>query len=251
MYHLYGTHQLVSKLVKESPEKAVDILTRCCADSKVLEEINAYLLQPKPTQREVPALLPGGLDITFGSPASPSVDSSRHAGSPLPRQRLARRPSSYSTTYPLSPPRSASSVTSHSTRNEISMGEYILLLLFGGTEVEEHLVRMRLAQTRYSVIRGDVVQKRGLDTMCTLVQPDFNEVYVPSRTAAGFDLVPTSCSIELTWRRPRSDSTHNTIFYVVPQEALDTDLLLGCEDSGEGIPGAYIHIHYGQGRSFG
>ncbi|CAN9293775.1 unnamed protein product [Alternaria alternata] len=72
MYHLYGTHQLVSKLVKESPEKAVDILTRCCADSKVLEEINAYLLQPKPTQREVPALLPSGLDITFGSPASPA-----------------------------------------------------------------------------------------------------------------------------------------------------------------------------------
>jgi hypothetical protein len=240
MYHYYGTHQLVSKLVKESPEKAGDILTRCCEDTKVLEEINAYLLQPRPAHHEAPALLQGGLDITFGSPPSPSVNSSHHTGSPLPRQGLTRRPSSNPTTYPLSPPRSASSVASHSTRNETSTGQYILLLLFGGTEVEEQLVRMKLAPIKYSAIRGDVVQKRGLDAMCTLIQSEVNEVYVPRRAAVGFDLVPASCSIELTWRRPRSDSTHSTIFYVVPQEALDTDILLGYEDSGEGYTGVYM-----------
>ena len=238
MYHYYGTHHLVSKLVKESPEKAGDILTRCCEDSKVLEEINAYLLQPKPTQRETPPTLPRNLDITFGSPPSPSVHSSHHTGSPLPRQRPTRHLSSNQAVYH-TPPRSVSSVASHSTRSEPSLVEYIILLPYGGTEVEEHLVRMKFAPIQYSVLREDVVFARHIDATCELNEPEPNEVYVPRRDGKGVELALASCSIKLTWRRPRRNSTHQTIFYVVPKEALDIDVLLGYEDSGEGNPGVY------------
>ena len=103
----------------------------------------------------------------------------------------------------------------------------------------EHMVRMKDASIMYSVIRDDVVGKRNLEESPGLVQAEVTHVDVPHRPSGQNQLVPVSCAIELTWRRPHSDSTHNTLFYVVPNGAIDTDILLGYKDSGEGIAGVY------------
>jgi len=98
---------------------------------------------------------------------------------------------------------------------------------------------MRSASIKFSVIGGDVVGKRNLEDSFNLSQAEFTHVEVPHRVTGETQLVPVSCAIELTWRRPHRNTTHNTLFYVVPKEVLDIDILLGYEDSGEGIAGVY------------
>jgi hypothetical protein len=226
----------------------VDILTRCCEDSKILDEVTSHLLQPRSRQYEAPAPTPPAnrLDITFAPPVSPSSHGSHHTGTPPPRQRPPRRLSS--TTYPLSPPGTASSVTSHSTKDGSSSGEYILLPTRVGDKVVEVTVRMKSAPIKYSVIRDDVVGRRNLEDSFPLSQAEVTDVEVPHRASGGVQLVQVHWSIDLTWRRPHSDSTHGTIFYLVPKEVLDVDMCLGCDDSG---PGVYIQCIDQRVRPFG
>jgi hypothetical protein len=237
----YGTHQLVTQLVDSNPRKAVDILTRCCEESKILEEVTSYLLQPRARQFEVSTPPANRFDITFAPPLSPSSHGSHHTGTPPPRQRLPRRPSS--TTYPLSPPATASSVTSHSTRSGSGLGEYILLPTVVEGQVVEVPVRMKTASITYSVIRDDVVGKRNLEESFGLSPAEVAQVPVPHRVSGGVQVVPVSWSIDLTWRRPHSDSTHSTIFYLVPKEVIDVDMYLGYDDSGDGGPGVYTQCN--------
>jgi hypothetical protein len=234
----YGIHHLVTELVENSPKKAADILTRCCEErEKVFQEVTTFLLQSRPRQYEASNPPANRFDITFARPVSPSSHGSHHTGSPPPLQRPPRRSSS--TTYPFSRSGTASSVTSHSTRNENGSGEYILLPTLVGTKVVEQKVRMKSAPIKYSVIRDDVVGKRNLDDSSNLNSAELIQVEVPHRASGGIQIVPTSWSIHLTWRRPHSDSTHSTMFYVVSRDVLDIHMYLGYQDSREDSPGVY------------
>jgi len=98
---------------------------------------------------------------------------------------------------------------------------------------------MRPASIKHSVIRGDVVGRRHLEDSFNISQADLTHVEVPDRVTGELRLEPVSCAIELTWRQPHSNSTHETLFYVVPKETLDIDILLGYDDSGQEIAGVY------------
>jgi len=98
---------------------------------------------------------------------------------------------------------------------------------------------MRPALIKHSVIRGDVVGRRQLEDSFNISQAGLTHVEVPHRVTGELRLVPVSCAIELTWRQPHSNSTHETLFYVVPKETLDIDILLGYDDSGQEIAGVY------------
>lgn len=66
-------------------------------------------------------------------------------------------------------------------------------------------------------------------------------VSVPHNAAphAHIQVLVSEC-VTLQWRRPQSNTTHNTTFYIVPKNVLDIDILLGYEDSGEDAPGVYL-----------
>ena len=240
-----GANALVTKLLIERPEKVHDILVRCCEQDKVRQEITSCLLHSTPRQYETspPA---NRFDITFAPSPSNSVHNPHHTAS-LPRQRLPRRPSSNVPTYPLSPARTASSVTSLSTRDESGSGEYVLVPVFAGTNKGDKAIRMNTAPIKYSVIREDVVVERSLNDAYSLIPAEVQQIYVPCRAAESPQLVSVEWCIQLTWRRPDSQATHSTLFYIVPKVLLESDMLLGFEDSGEEIQG--VCAYFGQGAA--
>jgi hypothetical protein len=242
MDHL-GTHAMVSRLVAMHPEKSVDILVRCCEDGKVRNEIISCFLQHE-------AVSPSSrLNMPLAPPASTSLLDLNNSGFPHPPQRLARHPSLNAGPFtPISPPRTASSTASHSTKNGNASGEYILFPTFTENGIEEKMVRMRTAPIRHSVIR-DAVLTRSLNASLSPVEG--YHVSVPDLTNPDIHRdVLVSYFTKLTWRRPSSDSTHSTTFYVVSRNVLDTDVLLGDEDSGEVTSGVYARFLCDHTRPF-
>ena len=238
---VFGANALVKQLLEERPEKVHDILVRCCEYERVRQEITSYVLQSK--HRQFEASPPGNrFDITFAPPASTSVHNPHHTGSSFTRQTLPHRLSSNAPTYPLSPARTASSVTSHSTRDESGLGEWVLVPVFAGPNQGEKAIRMNTAPIKYSVIREDVVLKRNLHAAYSLSPIEEQQIHVPCRATENLQLVSVEWCIELTWRRRDSEATHSTMFYVVPKGLLEPDMLLGSEDSGEDIQGVCKHF---------
>jgi hypothetical protein len=114
-----------------------------------------------------------------------------------------------------------------------------LLPTLVGSKVVDQKARMRSASIEHSVIREDIVGRRNLDDTSNVSRAELDHVEVPHRVTGAFQPVRVSFAIELTWRRPHSGSTHDTLFYVVPKDALDIDMLLGYKDSNEEVAGVY------------
>lgn len=74
----------------------------------------------------------------------------------------------------------------------------------------------------------------------SIEQEDDLDVVVPDYVAPNAQTtVRIVESVTLTWCRPNSDASHQTRFFLVPKDLLNTDALLGFMDSGEGHSGAY------------
>lgn len=90
---------------------------------------------------------------------------------------------------------------------------------------------MEIAPIKHSVMREDVVRKRNLISSLTPI--DEFVVFVPHPTGPGPQRqVSVSHCATLEWRRPHSQATHSTTFYIVPNDILDIDIVLGYEDYG-------------------
>lgn len=100
---------------------------------------------------------------------------------------------------------------------------------------------MRTAPIGHSLIGEDFVIERELQS--SLVEVNEFRLSVPRGADFGdHENVRVSLSISLTWRRPTSNSSHATKFYVVPKDTIDTDLLFGSVRSGPGAPGMYMSL---------
>ncbi|KAF2013029.1 hypothetical protein BU24DRAFT_465364 [Aaosphaeria arxii CBS 175.79] len=218
------------------PEKAESLLTKCCQqDTRIYEELQACFLLPGLTTQQGIVNPPGaskGLSITIGSPrlGSSSIES-QYPNSPPARHRPAQPqyPSSISIpATPISPPRTVSSVLSHSSRGESTHREYILLINHGERGVEERPASMRNASINSSVMR------EGLQYTSNHTPSDKEYVEIPGSIPETYLSVPVLYCTDVIWRRQKSNSTHSTTFYVVSKRELDIDILLGLEDSGEG-----------------
>jgi hypothetical protein len=237
MDHL-GARIVVDQLLERSPEKAAELLVRYCQDTRIHNEIATYLIHQSSRSVQPGALSPSNsLNITLAPQRSASSVDSHHSESPLMRQRLARRPSASARPLaPLSPPSTVPSSSSHSSRGEAAPGDYIVLLTFTDGSVREDIVRMRTAPIACSVMREDVVHKRGLTA--SLRETDECRVFVPYPPGSHAQTqVPVTYRAKLEWIRPRSNSTHSTTFYIVPKALLDVDVVLGYKDSGEAASG--------------
>jgi hypothetical protein len=231
---------IVTQLLRIRRDKVQEILLRCCKELGMRDEMMACLINTRGGH-------PSFYDSSNGAnmPLSMSNDipfpDTHHSEPSRPQQKPARRISTTSRQYSLlSPPRTASSVTSHSVKNDVVAGEDVVLSVVTeeGT-INKHVVRMRAAPIQHSLIGENVIFDRGL-------RPNLDEieefrVSVPhGADFEDFEDVKVSYSIILTWRRSISNSTHATKFYVVPKDTIHTDLLLGHEDSGQGTLGMYI-----------
>lgn len=125
----------------------------------------------------------------------------------------------------MSPPRTVSSVTSNHSNESSRSGEYVLVPYHTEDDVKEDMVWMRTGPIKHSLVRQELVHQRNLTGS---INWDVSITY---------NGVCSMGSVELTWRRPKSASTHRTTCYVIP--GLKTDLYLGYEDSGEEAPGEY------------
>lgn len=103
-----------------------------------------------------------------------------------------------------------------------------LLTTDGLNNVKKLMVKMRTANVRHSLIRDDLIARHKLD-----INPrpsDYPTVLLPE----GYEARVSYC-VELQWERQGLDTcgTHSTPFFAVPANRIDTDIILGYEDSGE------------------
>jgi hypothetical protein len=233
---------IVTDLLSQRPDKVQEILLRCCKELKMREEMMASIIKIR--GGHVPICDPSnGANMTSSMSNDIPLHDAHHSEPSRPQQKPARRFSTTTRQYSLlSPPRTASSVTSHSVKNDVVTGEDVLLLVVSeeGT-INKQVVRMRAAPIQHSLIGEDVVLERGLGA--GLVEVDEFRVSVPcGADLEDFEHVQVSFLINLTWRRSNSNSSHVTKFYVVPKDTIDTDLLLGNADSGQGTLGMSISL---------
>jgi hypothetical protein len=225
--------QSIDRLLNEHLEKAASILARCYRkDKEVKDEIDSILQLSSPGQQEASRPPPNSaipiLSRGHVRGHARSSSSQLSVSPPHPRRVM------HSNAGPTPPGSSAS----RSTKGPFASGETILLIDAYEGSLEEHPVRLKNAAIEFSLIREDIANERITST--APIEGDHHHIVVPNtvnpETCAE---VRISESITLTWRRPRSDSTHRTTFFLVSRDVLSTDVLLGYKDSGEGSPGVY------------
>ena len=234
--------QLANRLIENDKDKAADILARFFnRDESIKEEVHRYLLRDSNNRHGAVVRSPRAshpVEITLNpAPRGPARStSSQHSGSsPPPHRARVRRELHADPRQPISPPTSSGS---RSARGETAPREYILVPCVFGSRIEEKPFRLKTAQIPHSVIREDAVTRLG-DSVVTDAEDNF-QVMVPHPADPNLRrTVHVEESVTLTWRRPHSDATHDTTFFLVPKDMLNTDILLGYVDSGEGHPGVY------------
>jgi hypothetical protein len=234
-----GTHNAVRQLIEHYPEKAAEILVSCCNDERILNEVFRVFI-PSSHGPPEPLNPRNSLNINFGPQPPLSPDGSQHSDSPRPFIRRQRYPTPVMRPFPIHSPSSttSSSVSSHSLRDRATPAEYGVFISLQGRGIEETPLRMRTANVEHSVIRQDIVLKRHLNG----IPNQLDQCYVTvtqSTTPHLLEEVQAGSSIDLDWRRPHSEITDRTTFYIVSGDALDTDVLLSCHDSGGSSSGMY------------
>jgi hypothetical protein len=98
---------------------------------------------------------------------------------------------------------------------------------------------MRTVSTEHSVIRQNIVKTRLRDNV-HVEEIQNGPVHTPYQSAPN-GVLTSYYQTQLTWRRDSSWKTHEAIFYLV-QDDIDSDILLGEADSGEGFNTSSYYI---------
>jgi hypothetical protein len=217
--------------VEDYPDKAVDILMKCCHEPDIAKEIVDFLLDQR-------------LNATY------TISDNNASIAPNPKtSNISQRPGSFSS-HRQQPSHSIPGVEAHTdspspptTRSDHSRSlsgkdgkENILILATNeDDDIEKHPATMKLAPIEYSVI-GEHMFTAGRICESNIKAIEEEQISVPQRGVPGaLRQITVSSRAELTWKRSISNASHRTTFFLVAQEFLDTDLLLGSLDSGEGM----------------
>ncbi|KAI4640551.1 uncharacterized protein J4E78_010574 [Alternaria triticimaculans] len=126
----------------------------------------------------------------------------------------------------LTPPTSTNKV-SYAFGPLVADMEEISFLSCDDDDIVDQPVSARRAPGRYNLIGDGVVYGRGLKTGQFEVDKS-----VPVYTSFGVaKWVTVKTAVELTWRRPGQLQTHLDTFYVVSARLLDSDVVLGFDES--------------------
>jgi hypothetical protein len=232
----------VQRLIADHPEKAAEMLWKCCHDETVQEEIKVFLIdnldqQPKSKPHRSSSYT-AKIDNIPAIPAPitpPGSHRSHRSGSFSDYHRTPNR--NHAAIRGKQDPSPTRSGSMHS-KSSISKSakEYIFILATSDDEdLIEHPARMKSAQVEHSVINDNMFAAGRICGSNIEEEIPEQEIAIPCRrTPEMYTYVTVSSCAKLTWRRSSSDATHKTLFYLVPQEYLDIDVLLGIRDSGEG-----------------
>jgi hypothetical protein len=238
---------VLERFVDGYPDKAVDILLKACHDDDIKKELVDFLLDPGQPPKSKPHNGP-----------EPTIASTAHA-IPNPRSSaISQRTSSFSKdhrrhssrnyagvgqhTEPPSPPRTRSN-HSKSLAGKDGRENIVILATNEDDDIETHLATMKPAPIEHSVI-GEHMFLVGRICESNIEDIDEELISIPRRGVPGTLIqVAVSSRAELTWKRSTSNASHKTMFYLMPQEFLDIDLLLGSPDSGEGTLLCSVQAH--------
>jgi hypothetical protein len=221
---------VLQSFVEDHPEKAVEVLMKCCHDQDIEKDIIEYLLdqQSKSTENT-------SNNDAYAAPAPKISLASQRTGSFSSNTRQSNRNYSGTGTYaePPSPPKTRSN-HSKSLSGKDGKETILILAMNEDDDIEKLPAIMMLAPIEYSVISKQMFDA-GRICDSNIEELDEEKISVPRRGAPGIlTQVTVSSRAKLTWKRSKSNASHTTMFYLVHQEFLDVDLLLGSLDSGEG-----------------
>jgi hypothetical protein len=222
---------VLQRFVADHPEKAVDVLIKCCHDQDIAKDIIEYLLDQQPRSTDN-----SGNNDDYVALAPKRSPTSQRTGSFSSNHRQSTRNYASTGAYgePMSPPKTRSN-HSKSLSGKDGRENVVILAMNEEDDIEKHPATMMVVPIEYSVINEHMFDA-GRICGSNIEEIDEEQISVPRRGVPGTVIqITVSSRAELTWKRSKSHASHKTIFYLVPQEFLDIDLLLGSLDSGEGI----------------
>lgn len=210
---------LAKKLLDHYPSKAVELLVVYLQDQEIRTATERYIGQHDPS--------PVRLDAAFEQQPRSSRTRSHHPDSSL-LQRTTRQniPDARHSLH--TPPTSAGSVKSH-TSSIAGAGLERIYLLSCDDDGADQLVISRSTPVKHNLIGDRVVYGRSLGASIDSVD---ESVIVPL-LSGGQRREKVTAAVNLTWRRRKEFTTNVDTFYIVSARLLDSDVILGSDESLE------------------
>jgi hypothetical protein len=228
---------VLQSFVENHPGKAVEVLMKCCHDQDIEKDIVDYLLD-----QQLESTDNTGNNDAYVAPTPKRSLASQRTGSFSSNPRQSTRNHSGFGTHaePPSPPTTRSN-NSKSLSGKDGRETILILATNEDDGIEKLPATMMLAPIEYSVISEQMFDN-GRICDSNIEEIDEEEISVPRRGAPGLlSQITVSSRAKLTWKRSKSNASHTTMFYLVHQQFLDVDLLLGSLDSGEGTFDSRTH----------
>ncbi|KAI4911384.1 uncharacterized protein J4E92_010197 [Alternaria infectoria] len=229
-----NTYDLVQQLLRDHPSKAAELLMIYLQDEEKCAAAERYIGQHQP-QRLPEA--PSGQQYEALPPRA------HHRNSSL-QQASARHNIQNARHIMQTPPTSAGSVKSATSGLAAAGMEKISFLSCDDDGADQPVIARR-APGRYNLIGDGVAYGRGLSAG----QFEVDESILVHTSAGAAKWVAVKAAVNLTWRRRNEFKTNMDTFYVVSARLLDSDVVLGSEESMERqFPSEVQEAHSPQGR---
>ena len=209
---------LAEELVKEHPKKTIELLMDYLQDKEIRATTERYIWE-NPARRNPDTAL-----------------ERRHEGSPPHTHRRNPSVSQGTPRYDVqsarygvqTPPTSAGSVKSHAS-GLTAAGMEKITFLSSDDNIPDQTVIARNAPGRYNLIDKEVADSRGLS-----VDPeDVDESILVHLPSGAKRRVSVQTAVYLTWHRRGAYRTSKNAFYIVPEGLLNSDVVLGSDESME------------------
>lgn len=226
----------LEQLVSDFPDKAIEILMRYCHDPDISTEIFQFLVEAAQTTRQKTSNTSDTTNLNNAHVAttqrsSPVAQRTGSFSSPQRQQSSRNFPSN---AEPPSPPKSRSNYSKSQTGKD-GREDIVILAMNENGNLEKHPATMKSAPIEYSVIGEHMFSN---DRICesNIRVMEHQQISVPRRGVPNtFVKATVSSFADLTWKSATTGASHKTTFYIVSQEHVDIDTLLGSTDSGEGM----------------
>ena len=214
-----NTYDLVQQLLKDHPSKAAELLMIYLQDEEICAATERYIGQ-HPLPQRVP-------DAQVRQQYEALAQRAHHRNSSL-QQASARHNVQSARHVMQTPPTSAGSVKSATSGLAAAGMEKISFLSCDDDGTDQPVIARR-APGRYNLIGDGVAYGRGLSTG----QFEVDESILVHTSSGAAKWVVVKAAVNLTWRRRNEFKTNMDTFYVVSARLLDSDVVLGSEESME------------------
>jgi hypothetical protein len=209
---------LAKKLLDHYPTKAQELLITYLQDKDIRTATEQHIGANQPSAR---------IDAPFEQQHRHSRTSSYHPES-SPFQRTTRQNIHDDRHVLHTPPTSAGSVKSH-TSSVAAAGLERIYLISCNDDCAEKPVISRSLPVKHNLIRDKVAYGRNLGASPVPV----DELVSVPLSSGGQRREKVTTAVNMTWRRRNEFTTNEDTFYIVSAKLLDSDVILGSDESIE------------------